>query len=90
MATDDVIRKAARLRVRLQEAKNGNYYRSGWYAYMDRTDIEALIEHVLGPVPEPMITVSAHDDAGNLVWTRRMPAGRWTAGGAGYETPQGD
>jgi len=42
---------AERLRGNLEDAKEGGYYNNGWYARMAKWDIEALIDHVLGPLP---------------------------------------
>lgn len=42
---------AERLRDTLHTAKKGGFYRHAWYAYMHRSDIEVLVENILGPEP---------------------------------------
>jgi hypothetical protein len=40
-----VDRAAARIAERLAEAKKDNHYVNGWYAHIDRRDVETLVEH---------------------------------------------
>jgi hypothetical protein len=40
-----VERAAARIAERLAEAKEHGHYRNGWYAYIDRADVETLVEY---------------------------------------------
>jgi hypothetical protein len=34
------------LREYLNKARNGNYYYDGWYSYMDRVDVERVVNAV--------------------------------------------
>jgi hypothetical protein len=40
------VRAADRLHALLEEAKRDGHYVNGWYAYMDKRDVERLIEAV--------------------------------------------
>jgi hypothetical protein len=69
MATDVVKRAALRLRQELKKAQAGGYYSNGWYSYMDREDIEALVLDVLGPeTVEPIIRVTVCRKDGTVLY----------------------
>jgi hypothetical protein len=42
-------RSALRIAEALVEAKRGGYYVHGWYSYLDRRDVEALVVEALEP-----------------------------------------
>ena len=40
---------AYRIKAALEEAKRDGYLRSGWYFYLDRLDVQDVVEEVLNP-----------------------------------------
>jgi hypothetical protein len=68
---------AERIRETLLKAMEEKHYKDAWYAYVRRTDVETLVEAVLGPYPveepeevEPeTYTLTITDGVGNVVRT---------------------
>jgi len=43
---------AYRIKAELEAAKISGYLTSGWYFYLDRLDVQAVVEEVLNPTEE--------------------------------------
>ena len=68
MTTDAAKRAALRLRQEFKKARAGGYYDNGWYSYMDKADIEALVLGVLGPEAIEPVRVQVLNKSGEVIF----------------------